>query len=216
MGEAGVESDSQLGRGAVCVIGDVHGHLQLALCVAARWQAELGVAFDAVLLCGDVGTFTEPSQLDSATLSHAKGNECELEFMFQWAPDPPAPWLAHIFEPTDAGGLGLCCPVVLTHGNHEGFGHLERLVPRRKRVPQFLPLDELPAVDAGNFIRLLPSGWRTALPSGHTLAAVGGMQPGQRRSRYHPMAYVDEEAVLAVLGDGPCDLLVTHQGPSEV
>ena len=202
--------------GAVCVVGDVHGHLQLALCTAARWQAELNLTFDAVLLCGDVGTFTDPSCLDGATVSHAKGNECELEFMLQWAADPPAPWLEHIFHPADAGGLGLCCPVVMVHGNHEGFEHLERLVPRRRRVPQFLSLDELPAVDTAGFIRLLPSGWRTALPSGHALAAVGGIEPGQRRTRYHPMAYVDEEAVFTVLDDGPCDLLITHQGPSGV
>ncbi len=26
----------------VCVIGDLHGHLQLALCMAARWQREAG------------------------------------------------------------------------------------------------------------------------------------------------------------------------------
>ena len=77
-------------------IGDVHGHLQLALCMAARWQTHLNLRFDAVFLCGDVGTFTDYSQLDNATLRHAKANPCELEFLQQWATHPPAPWLEHV------------------------------------------------------------------------------------------------------------------------
>ena len=80
----------------ICVLGDVHGHLQLALCMAARWQRELGEAFEAVLLCGDVGVFTEESQLDSATRSHARRNPCELEFLYHWAADPQPRWLEEL------------------------------------------------------------------------------------------------------------------------
>jgi hypothetical protein len=40
----------------------------------ARWQRELGLTFSAVLLCGDVGTFTEPAQLDEATVRHSRDN----------------------------------------------------------------------------------------------------------------------------------------------
>lgn len=111
----------------LCVIGDTHGHLQLGLCVAARWQQESNVSFDAVLLCGDVGTFIDESQLDSTTRRHAKANPCELEFLKQWASEPPARWLHKIFLPVDDGGLGLECPVVMVHGNHEGFPHLFEL-----------------------------------------------------------------------------------------
>ena len=58
----------------IAVVGDTHGHLQLALCVLARWQIELGAAFDAVLLCGDVGSFTDDEELDNATRAHAGRN----------------------------------------------------------------------------------------------------------------------------------------------
>lgn len=203
---------------AVAVIGDVHGHLQLALCMAARWQQELGVRFEAVFLCGDVGTFTDPAQLDSATRSHARDNRCELEFMEQWAVHPPAPWLAKIFEPAEpeGDGLGLCCPVVMVHGNHEGFAHLETLFSRRHRPIEPVPIDALRGADAGEFIRYLPSGWRTVTPSGTLVGGVGGMEAGQRRSKYHPMAYIDEEALLELLDAGPLDLLITHQGPAAV
>src|SRR5438046_2595305 len=102
----------------LAVIGDCHGHLQLALCTAARWQQELGRSFDAVFLCGDVGTFSADDQLDSTTRRHARTNPCELEFPTQWATEPPASWLPPLFLPEAEGGLGLACPVVMVSGNH--------------------------------------------------------------------------------------------------
>src|SRR4051812_45764585 len=201
----------------VAVVGDVHGHLQLALCMLARWQDELNVRFEAVFLCGDVGTFTEETQLDSATRSHAKDNPCELEFLRQWATWPQARWLEHIFLPE---GLGLCCPLVMVHGNHEGFAHLETIFPRRRRPAEPVPVDDLRGVDTREFIKYLPSGWRAVTPSGLVVGGLGGIQPAQRPGRkYHPMAYIDDADVEALLdtagGPGSLDLLVTHEGPSE-
>jgi hypothetical protein len=198
----------------VAVVGDVHGHLQLALTMLARWQRELGVPFEAVLLCGDIGCFTEDSQLDSATRSHAKDNPCELEFLHQWAHQPPAPWLERIFWAAP-DGLGLTCPVIMIHGNHEGFEHLESLAPRRTPLDA-VAVEELPTVDAGGWIRYLPSGGRVRLASGRTVAGIGGMEAGQRKSKYHPMAYIDQRAVDQVAAGSHVDILITHQGPAAV
>jgi hypothetical protein len=44
------------------VCGDVHGHLQLALCAWALAQQRSGRKLDAILLCGDVGTFRRTSE----------------------------------------------------------------------------------------------------------------------------------------------------------
>lgn len=198
----------------VAVVGDVHGHLQLALCILAQWQVDLGVPLAAVFLCGDVGTFTAENQLDSATRSHARENPCELEFLQQWATSPPAPWLDDIFMPRDQGGLGLCCPVVMVHGNHEGFDHLRLIVPAVK-PEQPVALRDLPPVDPQGRIRLLPSGWLTQLSGGQTAAGIGGIEPGQRRANYHSMAYIDEDAVSGLLDQHPT-ILLTHQGPSQI
>lgn len=203
---AGVDS-------TVCVIGDTHGHLQLGLCVAARWQRQLKVAFDAVFLCGDVGTFTADEQLDSATRRHGKANACELEFLDQWSATPQPPWLGKIFEALEHGGLGLRCSVVMVHGNHEGFAHLEQLAPRG--LPgEPVEMATLPAVDSGGHIRYLPSGWRCRTPTGLVVAGVGGIDRGQRYADYHPMATIDQDAVAHLLGQDPADVLLTHQGPS--
>jgi predicted phosphodiesterase len=182
------------GESVVAAVGDTHGHLQLALCVLARWQEELGVKFDAVFLCGDVGTFTDSSQLDKATRRHGKANPCELEFLYQWSAEPQAPWLDYIFRSKDNDGLGLVCPVVMVHGNHEGFEHLARLVPGRT-PDEPVDASDLPAVDTNGHIHLLPSGWRTETPSGLSVAGVGGIERGQRRVDYHEMAFIRDDAV---------------------
>ncbi len=204
-------------RTALCVIGDLHGHLQLGLCVAARWQQLLGVEFEAVLLCGDVGSFTHDSQLDSTTRRHGKDNPCELEFLTQWSVTPQPAWLQGIFQPRDSASLGLLCPVVMVHGNHEGFAHLARLIAGLDIPADPVALPELPIVDTGGHLRYLPSGWKLIAPkSGKIVAGIGGIEEGQRYARYHPLAYLDETPILHLL-DGPnFDVLITHQGPSGV
>jgi len=198
----------------IAVVGDTHGHLQLGLCVMARWQKLLGVRLEALFLCGDVGTFTNSDQLDNATRLHAKDNPVELEFLHQWSVDPQPNWLSHIF---DSSGLDLECPVIMVHGNHEGFAHLERLARGRGRKDDCVEIDDLPFVDSGEHIRYLPSGWRVKLPSGYVAGGVGGMEAGQRRAKYHPMAYIDENSVLQLLDNAAkIDILITHQGPSGV
>jgi predicted phosphodiesterase len=199
----------------ICVIGDLHGHVQLALCMAARWQRETGQDFEAVFLCGDVGTFTADDQLDSTTRRHGKSNPCELEFLQQWSVDPQPSWLAGIFPPTSEGGLGLTCPVVMVHGNHEGFAHLEKLIPE-EQPEMAVDIAALPAIEAGGWLRLLPPGWKCMTASGLSVAGVGGIEQGQRYADYHPMAYIDDDAVIRLLESDPVDLLVTHQGPSGV
>ena len=170
------------GSASFAVVGDVHGHLQLALCMLARWQRERGRPFSAVLLCGDVGTFTDDAQLDSATRKHARDNPCELEFLTQWAMTPQAPWLDAIFRP-EPDGLGLECPVVMVHGNHEGFAHLSTLYPHRRRPGLPVALDNLPPVDTNGHILFLPSGWTAMATQGFTIAGVGGMEAEQRRAK---------------------------------
>ena len=198
----------------IAVLGDLHGHLQLGLCTLARWQRETAIPISAVLLAGDIGTFTDESQLDSATRAHANHNPCELEFLTQWSMTPPPPWLDAIFQP-HPHGLGLTCPIVMVHGNHEGFAHLAPLANRRRIPTDRATIDSLPTVDTLERIHYLPSGCRVTLPSGHTIAGIGGMQAGQRRAKYHPLAYIDEDAVTCLL-DARADILLTHQGPRAV
>lgn len=199
----------------LAIVGDIHGHLQLALAVLARWQQGLAAPFEAVFLCGDVGSFTHDSQLDSTTRRHGKANPCELEFLTQWAAAPPAPWLAWIFAPVAEGGLGISCPVIMVHGNHEGFDRLQEILPA-SHPDKPVNVDQLPVVDALGKVRYLPSGWRVQLPSGLVAAGIGGIERGQRYAEYHDLAYIKDEDVAFLLDQPPVDLLLTHQGPSSL
>jgi hypothetical protein len=198
----------------ICAIGDVHGHLQLGLCIAARWQREMGVSFDAVLLCGDVGSFTDDAQLDSTTRRHSKRNPCELEFLYQWSANPPPKYLTKLFQPLDQGGLGLTCPIIMCHGNHEGFSNLAKNIPDERPCVPILT-NQLPTVDSGGWIHYLPSGWKCITENGLVIGAIGGIEQGQRYADYHELAYIQEEHILQFLEEKKFDVLFTHQGPSE-
>ncbi len=181
--------------------------------MAAQWQQFLDVSFEAVMLCGDVGTFTSHSQLDSATRRHSKSNPCELEFLHQWSATPQPDYLSRIFAPCGEGGLGLECPVIMVHGNHEGFAHLAQLLT--DDLPEEpIPVSDLPTVDSAGFIHYLPSGWKCATMSDLIIGGIGGIEPEQRTARYHDLAYIDEAAVIHLAESAPFDLLITHQGPA--
>jgi hypothetical protein len=203
-------------RASYAIVGDVHGHLQLALCTLARLQRERGAPFSAVFLVGDIGSFTAEEQLDSATRKHARDNPCELEFLTQWSIYPPPPWIDAIFG-EEPDGLGLTCPVIMVHGNHEGFAHLETLYPHRRRPTEPLGFSALPMADANSRISFLPPGWFALSPEGFKIGGIGGMEAGQRRAKYHPMAYIEDAAVEHLMLHAPdLDVLLTHQGPAAV
>jgi len=65
---------------AIAVVGDTHGICSWR-CARWRMQQVLARQFERGFLCGDVGTFTDNSQLDSTTRRHGKSNPCELEFL---------------------------------------------------------------------------------------------------------------------------------------
>ncbi|MEO0814734.1 MAG: metallophosphoesterase [Myxococcota bacterium] len=197
------------------ICGDIHGHLQLVLSVAALWQRSHRRVLAGIFLCGDVGTLTDETEIDNATRAHARTDPAELEFLNQWSANPPAPWLAEYFVPEEDGGLGIVCPIVMVHGNHEGFRKLAALHPNR--IPELpVSIEALPTVDSGGRIRWLPSGWRTVGPGGRIFAGLGGIERGQRTAQYHDLAYIDQDAAteLCSLEPGAVDVLLTHQGPA--
>lgn len=199
------------------VCGDIHGHLQLVLSAAVLWQRDSGQRLDGIFLCGDVGTLTHESEIDNATRAHARTDPAELEFLTQWSTTPPAPWISQFFAPDEEDGLGIGCPIVMVHGNHEGFQNLAELLPTRiPDAPE--SVDALPTVDPGGRVRWLPSGWRLVGPSELVFAGLGGIERGQRTAEYHELAYLDQDAAtdLCMLDPGTVDVLLTHQGPASL
>ena len=102
----------------------------------------------------------------------------------------------------------------MVHGNHEGFEHLEH-IHRGSAPGDPVAIGSLPIVDAGGYVSYLLSGWRCQTESGKVIGGIGGIESGQRKSKYHPLAYIDERAVIKLMGQR-CDVLLTHQGPAAV
>lgn len=182
--------------------------------MAGLWQQQRGQQLGAVLLCGDVGAFSAEERMDHASLRHARHNPFELEALRNWMSSQPAPWLRGLFAAAEDGGLGLDCPVVMVHGNHEDFPLLQGL---GEFAPgQQLELETLPRVDPGGHLRYLPSGCRVEI-GGWLVGGLGGIEPGQRVSAdYHPWAYLQPQAVQAIAHGPRLDLLLTHQGPARL
>ncbi|MCW8132355.1 MAG: hypothetical protein KIS92_18555 [Planctomycetota bacterium] len=194
----------------VFVVGDLHGHVQLALAMIAQWNRE--DTDGAIFLLGDAGLFSRPEQVDEAARARAVHNPCELEFLTQWADPAGAPWLPWIFASRKDGGLGVTCPVVLVHGEQDPpelyAEHLRAPLPHAPA-----PVASLPRIGPGGWLRYLPSGWRCALPSGRIVAGLGGVE-ARGAGECPPEARLDPERVAAVRAGAPVDLLLTHQGPA--
>ncbi len=189
--------------------GDIHGHFLLALTAAALWQKREGFSWDAILLAGDLGTFTDELVLDKATRRMARDNPCEVEFPRLWLQTPIHPLIDAVFSKTS---LGLDCPIIGVHGNHEGFERLSEIVPQRFNAKVEEP-SNLPAIDPHGKIRLLPSGWTVRLPCGVLVTGFGGIE-SRKKENVHPMYSVDESAIEAFLTSGTrTDILLTHEGP---
>lgn len=64
----------------IALFADLHGRILLAFKLIERLQKERNIKIDLVLQCGDLGVFPTISNLDKATLRHAKRDTSELGF----------------------------------------------------------------------------------------------------------------------------------------
>jgi hypothetical protein len=58
----------------IAVLGDLHGHIDLALSILKRWEKEHGKSLDSIIQVGDLGYFPDLERIDSATKRFAPGS----------------------------------------------------------------------------------------------------------------------------------------------
>lgn len=187
----------------IAVLGDVHGHLTLALRVLRRWERETGLALDLILQVGDLGAFPPPFRLDKATRRFAEHDPDELGF-------------ARYFEGDDEArdtltGKGLHrvrAPFVFIQGNHEDFDYLD--------VVGSGATEPVP-VDAFGRVWFLPNGLRWTFSKGPhalTIAGLGGVSERGGPSHQHRSAFYTRQDVHGLYRqEGPLDVLLTHEPP---
>jgi hypothetical protein len=124
----------------IAVLGDVHGHLTLALRLLRRWQDETGHELDLILQVGDLGAFPPPFRLDDATRRFADHDPDELGFVEY---DEGGPEAAEVFGPDASPARAIAAPFWFIKGNHEDFAFLDD-VGRNASEP--VPVDAFGAV----------------------------------------------------------------------
>jgi hypothetical protein len=187
----------------IAVLGDVHGHLTLALRVLRRWEREAGLALDLILQVGDLGAFPPPFRMDKATRRFAEKDPDELGFARYHEGDDEARETL-----TGSGPRRVRAPLVFIRGNHEDFDFLDEVgAAATEPVP----------VDAFGRLWFLPNGVRwtfTQGPHAFTLVGLGGVSdrggPGHQHRSVH---YTRKEVHRLYHGEGPVDVLLSHEPP---
>jgi hypothetical protein len=201
----------------IAVVGDVHGHLELMYAILGRWQRESGERLDLILQCGDMGSYSSVDEADRATLKHAQRDPEELGFAAFAGPTPPSTAL----DPRP--------PLVFIPGNHEDFAYLEECERRAADERGAAHEGDQPDGASPRISPISEDGLIGALRSGETwtfaahgralrVAGVSGAAGRARKQGRHPRLHLDEEGALrlAAAGRDAFDVLISHDGPSDV
>ena len=112
-------------RATIAVLGDLHGHITLALTILERWQYETGRMLDHILQVGDFGVWPYPFlRIDQATQRFAKRDPDEISFpdFLEQSED------SNRFFGSDIGSPPkILADLTFVKGKHEDFEFLNEL-----------------------------------------------------------------------------------------
>lgn len=174
----------------IALLGDLHGHFELAFSIFQRWEFEHQKKLDLILQVGDFGVWPKPYMLDLQTYKFAQHDPDEISFpQFQ----ENTPVNARFFDTTHPNHLK--APVIFIKGNHEDFHYLQSIQCEQNNgvIP----------VDYYERILYLPNG-RTLLHEGITIGGIGGKEfdpPGNGFTRREALA-LENKAI---------DILLVHE-----
>ncbi len=102
----------------VAIFADIHGKFLLPFKLVDRFQKLTGHKVDLILQCGDMGAFPDKTNMDKATLRHAKNDRDELGFIDDFVDSK-----IEIREFLDKLNIDMLC----VRGNHEDHEFLDEL-----------------------------------------------------------------------------------------
>lgn len=191
------------------IFGDTHGHLRLMVQLCRLWQMKSGQRLDAAFVCGDLGYFPDPNNLDKATKRFSKSDPEELGFWYFTWPRPllSDPKLERILLGHDDGHGNVTCPIYWVHGNHEDFQSLAAAVGSANSQ----------TVDSFGRLHWLRPGVVHQI-SGLSIATLGGAPESVDASpddggQSEPLKWVGARAAGKLAGQS-IDILITHGAPT--
>lgn len=183
------------GELTIAVLGDLHGHIGLALRLLRRWEREHNRKIHFALQVGDFGVWPQPDlRLDEATRRFAERDPHEISFPDYTRPSDEA---TRFLAPGSDDFLS--CPVVFVKGNHEDFQYLAEL--ESEHSTGAIPVDY--------FQRFwyLPNGRMLKLAAGERsvrVGALGGVERGPEMAMFTP------GEIRSLIGNAPIDILLAH------
>lgn len=145
----------------IAVLGDLHGHINLALSVLKDCEQINNFNFDSILQVGDLGYFPDLSKVDKATLKFAEKDPEELGFQyFLQETKISKKWF---FDENTK----IASDLVFISGNHEDIENLREL--------EFNSKINLTPVDNYNKILYLPPGEIYKINKGELEVKIAGL-----------------------------------------
>lgn len=183
----------------IAVLGDLHGHINLALSILKKWEIENKTNLDSILQVGDLGYFPDISKLDRATLKFAKEDPEELGFQ-------------DFLQETDASRrhfygeeTKLNSDLVFIAGNHDDQDKLRELESSARHFP--VP------VDYYGKILYLPAGEIYEINKGKLKIKVSGLGRISGNSQNYNFTNADLRKVKSLSN---IDILLTHEPQSGI
>ncbi len=180
----------------IAVLGDLHGHINLAILVLKEWEKTNQQKIDLVFQVGDFGVWPYPhTRIDKATKRFSENDTEEISFpLFLEETDLSA----RLFNPLSEDSFK--SPIIFIKGNHEDFEYLSKLECEKEQ--------SLIPVDYYQRLLYLPNGRVTSLRENGISLNVGSLG-GISRCRTRGGEYTLDEARKLI---GPeFDIFLAHE-----
>ncbi|WP_291726309.1 metallophosphoesterase family protein [Bernardetia sp.] len=185
----------------IALFADLHGRILLAFKLIERLQRERNIKIDLILQCGDLGAFPNITNLDKATLRHAKREPSELGFYHHFTKKSKK--VEQILEKVEA-------TMYAVRGNHEDHQFLNEL-EQQSNESSF-------PIDVYGKIRICKTGHLQDFEkNGVKLNWVGiGRTGSRKKERQHQEQYIQPyeienlKKLYTKKTNTNIDLLITH------
>lgn len=186
----------------LALFADIHGKFLLPFKLVDHYQKQTGKQFDWIIQCGDMGAFPDKSNMDKATLRHAKNDRDELGFIDDFC--QPSPDIEAFLDELN---ISMLC----VRGNHEDHAFLDDLEAKCTEQAYF-------PIDCYGRVQVLKTGVPTELTAtknkgDESISLVGVGRIGDRKGRQHSQYIQDYERKLLARFSKKyknCDLLISH------
>ncbi len=181
----------------IAIFSDIHGKFILPFMLVDIYQKETNNKIDLILQCGDMGAYPDVSNMDRATLKHAKYDRDELGF---------SDFFINKNNKIEDFLTNLEINMICVRGNHEDHDFLDELESKSE--------DSKFSIDCYQKVWVCKSGWIQEFQKGDEIMRYVGIgRIGDRKGR-SDAKYIQEYEMKMIKklykSKEDFDILITH------